>query len=287
MKETLQWAAGGIKSTIIAVGRWIKRFVLFYGTMLFLAGVSALALLELVHIDTGVPEPLIPYLIPIGVGIIPALPIVELARQHIAQPPREILHEVDPEDGDFGVKYLRPRQWDTLDVVDVVKAEDGSFVELEKDKHDLHQVQADTDDGTETAYECEFYDPVENTAYVSFFGSVSGTEIRRHRDSAEYLKLEASAEKDIHQRLRNLYPDIVEDAVHDRLNYYIHVVEGETVPAEKSIRSIIDQRIGATELREYVEEDPDFDDLIDQENPFEKESEAKQYYRQQMEEVEP
>lgn len=281
MKETIQYVGQSTKSGIIGAVRWVKRFIVTYGILLTLLVFSAFGILELLYIETGIPDHLAPYWISASVGVLVALPVAELARQHISRPPREILHEVDPEDGDFGVKYLRPKQWEELTVVDVARAGDGSLVEVEKEKHDLHQVQADTDDGVETAYECEFYDGNSNTAYVSFFGGVSGTEIRRHKDSAEYLKLEASAERDVHQRLRNLYPDLVEDAVHNRLNYYIHIVEDEVVPGEESIRSIIDSRIQATELQEYVEEDPDFDDLVDMENPFEQESDAKEFYRQQ------
>lgn len=282
MKETLEYLGQGVRNFI----DWCRRFVLYYGVVLFLFGFSLVGFVEFTKLyDTGLSEQILRYWVPSSAGVVVSLPLAELVRQYISDPPREILHEVDPEEGDFGVKYLSPGQWEELTVVDVVRADDGSLVELERDKADLHRVQANVEEGEETAYECEFYDPEENQAYVSWFGKddVSGTEIRRHRDSAEYLKLEASAEKDVHQRLRNLYPEIVEAAVHDRLNYYIHVVEGETIPGEESIRSLIDRKIRDTELQQYVEEDGDWDDLVDKENPFEQESLARQFIKQQQE----
>ncbi|UHH25605.1 hypothetical protein [Halobacterium noricense] len=242
---------------------------------------GGLGILELVSINTGIPDHIVPYVIPSALTVWALLPFTELVRKYVANPPKEILHEVDPEQGDAGMKYLYPNQWQNLTVVDVVRADDGTLVEVEKERTDLHNIDIDTDGGVVQGHECEFYDPDEGKAYVSFFGSdVSGTEIRRHRDSAEYLKHEASAEKDIHQRLRNLYPDLVEQAVHNRMNYYIHVVEGEQVPGKKSIRDIINQGIKSSELQEYVEEDPDFSDMIDMDDPFGEESMAKQY--QQM-----
>lgn len=271
-----------IKSGLYAVYRWTVYMLVTYVPLLVLFLIGAIGILELISVNTGIPDQAVPYWIPIGVTIWILLPISEVVRQYIANPPKEYLHEVDPETGDAGIKQLYPKQWEDLTVVDVVKDDSGNFVEIEKEKADLHDVTIDTADGATQGYECEFYDPEENKAFVSFFGSVSGTEIRRHRNSAEYLKHEASAEKDIHQRLRNLYPDLVEKAVHDRMNYYIHIVEGEQVPAKKSIRSIIDQGIKDSELQEYVEEDPDFSDMMDMENPFDSDSEA-EMYRQMLE----
>lgn len=289
ISNTGKKAKSGTVSTISRISSGLKKakdatiyLFITYALLMFLMFASVLGLLELFYISTPIPDPWVPYWIPVSVTIWFMLPIAEKVRQWIAGPPKELLHEVDPEVGDCGFKELYPKQWDELIVVDVVKAPDGSFVEIEKEKKDLHRVTVDTKKGAKEGYECEFYDSKENKAYVSFFGSVTGSEIRRHEDSAEYLKHEASAEKDVHQRLRNLYPDIVEDAVHDRLNYYIHVVEGETVPGQSSIRSIIDRRIQHSELQQYVEEDPDFSDLIDMENPFEQQSEA-QMYKQMLE----
>ncbi|WP_435116601.1 hypothetical protein [Halolamina sp. C58] len=241
------------------------------------------------NISTGIPEPLVPYWIPSGVAVWIILPVAEIVRQYVADPPREHLHEVDPEVGDAGHKELYPKQWEDLTVIDEVRADDGSIVQIEKEKNDLHPIEIDTRDGTVQGYECERYDSDTNTAYISWFGvaksdgsRISASKIRRHEDSTEYLKHEASAEKDVHQRLRNLYPDLVEDAVHNRMNYYIHVVEGEQVPGKKSIRSIINKRIKASELQEYVEEEPDFSDLIDMDDPFEEQSDA-QMYKQMIE----
>jgi hypothetical protein len=255
-----------------------------YVPLLVLFVIGAIGILELISVDTGIPDNIVPYWIPVGVTIWILLPFAEVVRQYIANPPKEYLHEVDPETGDAGIKQLYPKQWENLTVVDVVKDDRGNFVEIEKEKADLHDVTIDTADGATQGYECEFYDPEENTAFISDFGSASGTEIRRHRNSAEYLKHEASAEKDMHQRLRNLAPDVIEDTVHQRLNEYIHIVEGETVPAQRSIRSIIDQRIKSSELQEYVEDDPDFSDMIDMKNPFEEQTTAEQYRQQKQSE---
>jgi hypothetical protein len=266
-----------LKSGLVRLWNGFVYIVVTYVPLLILFLIGSIGILELISVDTGIPDNIVPYWIPVGVTIWILLPVSEIVRQYIANPPKEYLHEVDPETGDAGVKELYPKQWEDLTVVDVVTDERGNYVELEKERADLHQIQIDTTDGAQSAYECEFYDSDENKAYVSFFGSVSGSEIRRHRNSTEYLKHEASAEKDVHQRLRNLYPDLVEKAVHERMNYYIHVVEGEQIGGQRSIRSIIDSSIKESELTEYVEEEADFSDMIDMENPFEEESEAKQY----------
>lgn len=277
-KSTGRYVLESIVSGLRRIKNWSLYVFLVYGIMAILFFVGAIGILEMLNINTGIPDYLVPYWIPVGVTVWIMLPIAEYVRQYVANPPKEHLHELDPEDGDAGFKDLFPKQWQNLTVVDVVKDNYGNYVEIEKEKSDLHRIEIDTRKGSTTGYECEFYDGDENKAYVSFFGSdISGSEIRRHRDSAEYLKHEASAEKDIHQRLRNLYPDLVEDAVHNRMNYYIHIVEGEQVPGKKSIRSIIDQGIKDSELQQYVEEDPDFSDLIDMDNPFDEESMAKQY----------
>jgi len=280
-KSTLRYLIDSLANLLHRFRNWSVYIIATYAIIALMFVYGGIGILELISIDTGIPDHIVPYVIPSALTVWALLPFVELVRKYVANPPKEILSEIDPEDGDRGIKYLYPSQWQNLTVVDVVRADDGTLVEVEKDRSDLHDVDIDTDDGVVSGHECEFYDPSENKAYVSFFGSdVSGGEIRRHKNSTEYLKHEASAEKDIHQRLRNLYPDLVEQAVHNRMNYYIHVVEGEQVPGKKSIRSIIDQGIKDSELQEYVEEDPNFDDMIDVENPFDEQSMAKQY--QQM-----
>lgn len=271
-----------VKKGIYKIYNWTAYVLVTYIPLLLLFIIGSIGILELINVNTGIPRNMVPYWIPVGVTIWILLPIAEIVRQYIANPPKEYLHEVDPETGDAGIKQLYPKQWESLSVVDVVKDDRGNYVEIEKEKADLHDVTIDTANGATQGYECEFYDPEENKAFISFFGSISGTEIRRHRHSTEYLKHEASAEKDIHQRLRNLYPDLVETAVHNRMNYYIHVVEAEQVPGQKSIRSIIDQGIKDSELNEYVEEDPDFSDMIDMENPFDGDTET-EMYRQMLE----
>lgn len=282
-ESTLRYIFDRTVSGLVRAKNVTLYLVATYGMMAIMFIVGGIGILELLNVSTGIPETWVPYWIPVGVTLWILLPIAEIVRQKIANPPTEKLHEVDPETGDAGFKELYTKQWDDLTVVDVVKDGNGNYVEIEKGKEDLHDITIDTQNGAQQAKECEYYDASENKAYVSFFGSVSGSEIRRHQDSAEYLKHEASAEKDVHQRLRNLYPDIVEDAVHERLNEYIHIVEGEQVPGRRSIRSIIDQRIGHSELDDYVEDDGDFSDMIEMDNPFEKETEA-EMYRQMLEE---
>jgi hypothetical protein len=281
-QSTTRYIWDEIKSGLVKIKNVSLYLLTTYSIVVVCVVAGGLAFMELFYIDTGMPEWLIPYYIPIGLTLYGLIPVTEIVRRYVGNPPKEHMHEVDPENGDAGFKQLYPRQWENLTVVDVVKADDDSLVEIEKERSDLHPITIDTKDGAVEGHECEFYDPDENKAYVSFFGSVSGTEIRRHRNSAEYLKHEASAEKDIHQRLRNLYPDLVEEAVHNRMNHYIHIVEGEQVPGKKSIRSIIDQGIKDSELQEYVEEDPDFSDMMDMENPFDGKSEA-EMYRQMLE----
>jgi hypothetical protein len=266
IKELGGWA----KSGVLAAWRVFVYVVVAYSIAIGLFFLVALGFLHLIGIETGVPPQIKPYTVIYGYLVMLLLVPAELVRQWLAARRNELLHVLDPATGDAGIEQLPPNVWENLDVKTVFKDDDGNLKELDRDRDFLHRINVSTKNGSRKGHECEYYDKDTNTAYCSYHGGVSGTEIRREmRDGMEYLKHEASVEREWGERLRRNFADIVETAVGKRANYLIHVLEGERVPGESSLRDDVRTATGEAEIDDIVDGRRDHADDIDQSNPFE------------------
>ncbi|UPW01650.1 hypothetical protein M0R88_05990 [Halorussus gelatinilyticus] len=268
IKELANWA----KTGIVKAWRLLIYVVVVYSIAIGMFATVALGFLHLIGIETGVPPEIKPYTVQFGYLIMLLLVPAEYLRQWIGARRNELLNVLDPANGDTETQKLPPKAWEDLTVKAIVKDENGELQELDRDKDYLHRINIGTRRGTRTGWECEHYDADTNTAYCSYYGGVSGTEIRREmREGMEYLKHEASVEREWHERLRRNFSDIVEGAVGKRATYLIHVLEGERVPGETSLRDDVRAATGEAEIDDIVEGRRDHSEDIDHENPFDSE----------------
>ena len=284
MKDRVKHAADGANSTVkylvegskSGAKRAYKAFiqvVVTYAVFAVLLFVAAFGILEVLGIETGVPTELSGYLVYLSYGILVALIPAELLRQYIASREFERLHLVDPENGDAAFRELPPALWGALTVKSVYRDEDtGQLVEVERDKDHLHRISVETEAGARTGWEGEYYDDATNTVYVSYYGGVSGTEIRREmKEGVEFLKLETAVEREWHERLRRNFSDILEQAVATRVNYVIALIEGERVPGSESTREFIDRKTQDAEVDDILEFGKHPAEEVEQDNPFKSE----------------
>jgi len=269
IKELGDWAKGGAK----AAWRVFVYVIVAYSIAVGLFFLVSLGFLHLIGIETGVPPEIKPYTVIYGYLVMLLLVPAELVRQWLAARRNELLHAVDPADGDAGVCGVPPSVWEDLTVKTVTRGEDGGLHELDRDTNDLHRIDMAVSGGTRGAYECEYYDESTNTAYTAYYGDVSGSEIRKEMtEGVEYLRHEASVEREWNERLRRNFTDILEQQVQARVNYILHVLEDESVPAESSLRDDIKRATGEAEVADIVEGERSHEEDIDQDNPFQSDS---------------
>lgn len=272
-RSSLEYAVDGAKSGTKRAYALVVQLIVTYAIIVGLLFIASFGLLEIVGVDTGIPSEFTGYAIYFSYGIILCLVPAELIRQKIARRQIERLSITDPENGDTGYRELPPALWETLGVKSVFRDDDtGKLTEAERDKDHLHRIEVDTDDGARTGWECEYYDDATNTAYVSYYGGVSGTEIRRAmKEGMEQLKLEASVEREWNEGLRRHFFAHFEDAVSRRVNHIVAIIEGERVPGDESVREFIDRKTKGTDVEDILEFGAHPRDEIEGENPFESE----------------
>lgn len=168
---------------------------------------------------------------------------------------RSIIHELQPESGDFRIARIPDEVWSDLTVLD----KDGREV----DRHYLHKVN--TASGKQ-AYEVQRYDLEENEAVVSFFSGYTPTEIRRFESSIERIEEEVAAKSAKYDDLVATLSLVVRDAVHKQLNKFIHSFEGLMSMDETSLMDSIGEAedeygVDQAELESVI------DDMVDTPDP--------------------
>jgi|GEM_PF-5008030 len=271
IKDLGAWGKSGAK----AAWRVLIYTVVAYSLAVGLFVLVALGFLHLIGIETGVPPQIKPLTITYGYLVMVLLVPAELLRQWLAARRNELLHVLDPENGDAGIRYLPPSVWDKMDVKTAYRDDSGEMRFVEKSAEYLHRVQVSVKGGSRTGWECEYYDEKSNTAYCTRYpGDVSGTEIRRNLpESVEYLKHRAAVKAEWHGRFMRNFTDILDEQVRSRVNYLLHTLGDSIVPSEgqSSLRDDIKAATGDAEIADIADGERSTDDEIEMDNPFQNE----------------
>lgn len=165
------------------------------------------------------------------------------------------IRAVNAKNGNGGTWQLGSKMWSDLDCVWKFNTEEGRTVEKEVSKDWMIPIHLNE---LGAAFEVEKYDPVTNTAYVTYLGksrSLNSSEIRYIENIVPYLLEELSRQVDEADRKRALIRPTVEDSVRDLANYQIHTLEGAEVPQGDIIEDTVNRNIRKHGLNPEDDED--------------------------------
>jgi|GEM_PF-1301357 hypothetical protein len=241
--ELIKTAAGTAKQGIITGLYWAKAWLL-----LILVGLAiVVGLLEWLGIDTGVPDVAAGYSIYFAGASLIGLPISKMILDWLVERYGEFLHDVDPATGDAAGWQLPPESWEDLTVYTVDVLDDGTEVEREIEKSELHTISTSFGMG----WECEQYDPVENRAKISYMGELAPYELRQDKSNIEYIQGRLSTMADAAVDVISNIHQIARDASGREINKNIRVTEGIRLQDEDAVSSSIQSAIQNSALAEH------------------------------------
>lgn len=241
---TLAKAGGKAVKTVMFAGlSWLKAWLLII-LIFVLIGIGAL---EFIGIDTGVPDAAVGYSIYFAGAAIIGLPLSKLLLDWLVDRYGEFLHDINPASGDVAAWQLPPEWWEDLTVYTVDVLDDGSEVEREIDKNELHTVSTSRGMG----WECEAYDPVENRARISYMGELKPYELRQKKSNIEYIQGRLSTMADAAVDVISNIHQIARDASGREINKNIRVTEGVRLQDEDAVTSSIEAAVQNSALADH------------------------------------
>ncbi|MBP1986770.1 hypothetical protein [Halolamina salifodinae] len=156
----------------------------------------------------------------------------------------EIIHDVAPKSGDFGVYEVEPEQFEELTVMapaGVTENEDGEeeVVYEETNKSQLDTVNCRFG----VAYECTEYDPDSNVAYVSWMAGASPTEVRASKMMIERVetKLNLLADAGLEEAVNR--PEIIRKVAAQVTLYLVKCHQKATLPGGDEVAGIVTESL--------------------------------------------
>lgn len=178
----------------------------------------------------------------------------------------EIIHDVNPNNGDFGVYEVEPEKFQEI----TVKTPSG----IEKDEDGEEQVvyEEGSISDLETpncklglAYECTQYDPEENVAYTTWMADATGTEIRASKALIKKIetKLSLLADAGIQEAVER--PEVVREVAAQVTLYLVKSHQKATLPQGDEIAGVVTKS-----LQKQLDVDPtQIDDYVKNNTPDE------------------
>lgn len=234
-----------LKSAVLSALAWTKAWIL-----LILVGIAIIiGTFEFLGIDTGVPDRAAGLSIYFAAASLVGLPLSKIILDWLVERYGEFLHDVDPKTGDAAGWRLPPESWEDLTVYTVDVLDDGTEVEREIAKSELHTISTSIGMG----WECEAYDPDENRARISYMGEMTPNELRQKQSNIGYIQGRLSTMADAAVDVISNIHQIARDASGKEINKTIRVTEGIRLQDENAVPSSIQSAIENSALADHPE----------------------------------
>lgn len=243
-KEAIKQTTGRAANAVKAAGQWLKAHLL----LMFIIILVVFGLLELVGVETGIPDAVVSHVVYATLGVIIAFPFAWIILKWLVKRVKVLLHDVDPKSGDAAGWELPPEVWRDLTVYrrDYI---DGKEIVREVDKDELHKINVKNG----TGYEVLEYDPETNSAYVTWMAGKSSTDIRRDKKQIGYITQELATVADLALDVVSNVRQIARSAASREINKNIRVTEGVQMQDSEAVSSSIAAAIENSELANHPE----------------------------------
>lgn len=234
-----------LKGAVLSALAWAKAWIL-----LILVGIAiVIGTFEFLGIDTGVPDRAAGLSVYFAAASLVGLPLSKIILDWLVERYGEFLHDVDPKTGDAAGWQLPPESWEDLTVYTVDVLDDGTEVEREIEKSELHTISTSVGMG----WECEAYDPDENRAKISYMGELTPNELRQEKSKIGYIQGRLSTMADAGIDIISNVHQIARDASGKEINKNIRVTEGIRLQDENAVSSSIQSAIENSALADHAE----------------------------------